>query len=102
MAEVLPTNRYVVALGPIKMEVLNFTGTITTADSAGNPSTTTQTGVDTADTFKTLIQNPKFAMVVADSDSSDTAWSTSFSGKTCTLTNTGASAVNIRVLVFGT
>lgn len=101
MAEVLPTNRFIVALGPVKLEIFEFTGTIVTADSAGNPSSTTQTGVDDADTVKTLIQNPLFAMVVTDSDSVNTNWATAFSGKTITLSNGGVTAANIRILVFG-
>ena len=96
MATITKSDRSLIAaLGPMKMEVMEFTGTIT--DSTGS----TQTGVDTADTIESFLANPTFAIVVADSDASDTAWSTSFSGKTLTLTNTGASAVNIRVLIFG-
>jgi hypothetical protein len=96
MAAIEPTTRYVTALGPVKMEVMEFTGTVNVVGGG------TQTGVDNADTVDTLIQGPKFALVVADSDASDTAWATSISGKTITLTNTGASGVNIRILAFGT
>ncbi len=95
MADLLPTVRHTAALGPMKMEVLNFLGTITLSTGG------TQTGVDTADTFKTLMVRPQFAFVVSNDDASDTAWETSFSDKTVTLTNSGASAVDINVIVFG-
>jgi hypothetical protein len=94
MAEVLPTNRFITALGPVKMEVFEFTGTV---DVQGGG---TQTGVDTADTVVTLIQNPTFAVAITDGDGGD-GWATSISDKTITLTNTGASGVNLRMFVFG-
>jgi hypothetical protein len=79
----------------MKMEVLNFLGTITLSTGG------TQTGVDDADTFSTLMVRPQFALVVANDDASDTAWETTFSDKTVTLTNTSATAVDVNIIVFG-
>jgi hypothetical protein len=96
MAALLPTTRYITALGPIKMEIVRFAGTVTTTTG------TTQTGVTSADTFTTLIQNPNFAICVNDGDTVNTSWVTSFSGKTATMTNSGVSNANgINLLVFG-
>ncbi len=79
------SNRFVVALGPIKMEILNLT-TVTDAD-----------------TVSTLIQRPLFAIGVSNSDETATNnTNISISGKTLTINNAdfgGADECNI--LVFG-
>ena len=94
-AELIPTNRYIVALGPIKMEIIDFTGTITQSDGS-----TTQTGVTSADTFKSNLASPSFALGVANTVAED-SFDVSISGKTLTMTNTGLSDGDCRILVFG-
>jgi hypothetical protein len=99
MAQLTPTNRYVIALGPIKCEIAQFQGTIT--DSDGN----TQTGVDDADTFESLLVRPVLGMGVDNTDGSDSANNMSIGiaadDKTVTINNASLSAANINVLVFG-
>ena len=79
--------RFIAALGPVKMEVVHLTGT------------TDQ------DTFTTLIQNPKFAIAGeqgADANSTVQPAITADS-KTVTIHNQTASAAagDVTVLVFG-
>jgi hypothetical protein len=95
MAALLPTSRYIVALGPIKMEIVEFTGTVT-LEGGGS----TQTGVTSADTYKSLLQNPKFALGVANTVAED-SFDVSISGKTLTMTNTGLTSGDARILTFG-
>lgn len=95
MANLLPTQSFLTVQGPVKVEYLEFTGTIT--DSTGS----TQAGVDTGDTFDSKMVTPKFCIITSKDDASDTAWEYSISGKRVTLTNTGASAVEITVIVIG-
>ena len=105
MAEVLPSveGRFITSLGPIKLEVLNLSGTLTVADSAGNPSSTTQTGVDDADTVKSLLQRPLFALgsIVSDAVTISQSFNVGISGKTLTINATDLAADNIVILVFG-
>ncbi len=103
MAELIPSNRFTAVLGPFKMEVINLAGTVVTADSAGNPSSTTQTGVDDADTVKTLMQGPKFAVASVTSDGVTINLSTNIaiSGKNLTINNANIAADNLVSTVFG-
>jgi hypothetical protein len=87
MAATVATQK-ICALGPIKMEVLNLTGTTN------------------ADTFTTLIQNPQFAM--ASEQGANTASTvaivlTGSGSKVGTIRQQTASggAGNLTVLVFG-
>lgn len=78
------SNRYVTALGPIKMEVMFLTD------------------VTTADTVTTLIQNPSNAIFQSDGTGGATvAPKASVSGKTVTLTQTALSAGAGTLIVFG-
>jgi hypothetical protein len=97
MAELLPTNRFVLAHGPCKEEIINLSGTIT--DSDGN----TQTGADDADTVKTLIQNPLFATgsITSDGVSDVLSFNVAISGKTLTLNHGGLAADNVVIRVIG-
>lgn len=94
MATLLPTTDIVTALGPIKMEIIEFTGTVTTSTG------TTQTGISTADTFSTKIQRPLQVFIQLDVENADGSTS-SISGKTVTFTNGGQSNVTARFLIFG-
>jgi len=94
MAQLLPTTDVVFALGPMKMEVIEFTGTVTTSTG------TTQTGISTADTFNTKMVRPTQVFVQWDSNGGDGS-TTSISGKTITLTNTGLTNQTVRFLIFG-
>ena len=78
-------NRFIAALGPVKMEVVDLI-TITNAD-----------------TFTTLIQNPKFVAVSEYGTSATTAVTTaSISTKTVTLVNASMNGTQKAVaLVFG-
>jgi hypothetical protein len=95
MADLTPTNRYIVALGPIKMEIIDFTGTITLSDASSS-----QTGVASGDTFKSNLGSPSFALGVVNTVAED-GTDVSISGKTLTITNTGLTDGDMRVLVFG-
>ena len=95
MANLLPTQSFLTVQGPVKVEYIEFTGTITDSDGA------TQSGVDDADTFDSKMVSPKFVVVTSKDDASDTAWEYSISGKRVTLTNSGASAVEITAIVIG-
>ena len=80
------SDQIVTVLGPIKCEIVNLTA------------------VSDGDTFATLIQSPRFAIGVNNTDTEVTsaALSLSISDKTITINNgglTGASVVNC--LVFG-
>lgn len=85
MAAVTTTRRYVVALGPIKLEI---------ADLAS---------VDDLDTYDTLIQNPVFGTFLVNTDTNSTAMSVNlgFSGKTVTFNNSTLSASTGVALIFG-
>ncbi len=104
MAELIPTNRATAVLGPIKMEIINIAGaSVVVADAAGNPSSTTQTGVVDADTVKTLIQNPIFAIADITSDAvtiTETVVAT-IVGKEITVNSTDLANDDIVLLVFG-
>lgn len=78
-------SRYIVPLGPVKMEVLNLTG------------------VTDADTVTSQLQNPKFAMAVINTDNGAATAPTnvSISGRTLTLNSADISSSEINVLVFG-
>lgn len=81
------SNRHVVALGPIKMELLNLTT------------------VANADTVTTTIQRPLWALGVNNTNAETTsaALNVAISGKTLTINNanlTGSSVVNIIVVGF--
>jgi len=95
MADLAPTSRYIVALGPIKMEIVEFTGTVTLSSGAS-----TQTGVASGDTFKSNLASPSFALGVVNTVAED-GTDVSISGKTLTMTNTGLTDGDMRVLVFG-
>ncbi len=103
MAEVIATNRYVADLGPIKMEILNFSGTVTLADSNGNPSSDTQTGVDDLDTYVSILGGPLFAVgrITTDAFANLVSFNVAISGKTLTFNRNLLSAHNIVVVVFG-
>ncbi len=94
MADVVPTTRFVTALGPVKVEFIEFTGTVTISTGG------TQTGVDTADTYTSSLVTPKFAFVQTDVDGAD-GWATSISNKVITLTNSGVSAQTVKMIVVG-
>ena len=94
MASLLPTTRYVTALGPIKMEIVEFTGTVTLATGG------TQTGISTADTFDSQLVRPLQVFIQIDVENADNSTS-SISGKTVTFTNGGQTNVTARFLVFG-
>jgi hypothetical protein len=96
MANLLPTQSFLTVQGPVKVEYVQFKGTITLSDG-----TTTQTGVDTADTFDSKMVAPKFVIVVSQDDDADIAWEHSISGKRITLTSTGAAADDISCIVIG-
>lgn len=78
-------NRHVTALGPIKMEVLNLTD------------------VDDAETVSTLIQNPKWAVGVVNTDAAaqTVALNVGISGKVLTINQASLSGAEVNVLVFG-
>ena len=84
MAAATVSDRYITALGPIKMEVVHLAAT-----------------TDHGDTFSTLIQNPKFAIAGSMTTSADPIFA-SISGKTVTVNNAGnTDNLEIVVLVFG-
>ena len=79
------SNRFVVALGPIKMEILNLTS------------------VTDADTVSSLLVRPLFAMAVKNTDeASSNETNVSISSKTLTLNNADLGGTDeVNVLVFG-
>ncbi len=85
MAAVTTTNKYVLPLGPIKMEV---------ADLAS---------VDDADTYVTTIQNPSFGFFVENTDTATIAVAVNlgFSGRTVTFNSTDLGAATGVLIVFG-
>lgn len=99
MAALVPTDRYVVALGPIKAEIVNFSGTVST--TAGG----TQTGVTDADTFESNLANPQFAIGSITSDAVSVAVSfnaaLTANSKTVTINTSDLANDNIVVIVFG-
>jgi len=91
-------------LGPIKVEIINLSGTNDIANAAGNPGGTTQTGVSTADTIKSQLQRPEFAIMVGNVDGVDgwaTAIGTGATAKVITMTNAGQSTAAASLLIFG-
>jgi hypothetical protein len=96
MANLLPTQSFLTVNGPVKVEYIEFKGTITLSDGV-----TTQTGVDDADTFDSKMVAPKFVIVTSQDDDADIAWQHTISGKRVTLTSTGASADDISCIVIG-
>lgn len=95
MATLLPSTQVLTVLGPIKMEIIEFTGTITDTTGA------TQTGISTADTFDTLMVTPAQVFIQVDVDGVDGSTS-SISGKRITFTNTSQTNITARFIVFGT
>jgi hypothetical protein len=84
MAATTPTQQYITALGPIKMEIVHL------------PATT-----DSGDTFTTRIQNPLFAIAGGMTTSADPIYCT-ISSRTVTVSNAGGTAnLEMTVLVFG-
>ena len=86
MAELTPTNRYVMPLGPIKMEVMNLED------------------VDDADTVVASIQRPLFgyAVMYTDGGAMTAAINPDISGRTITLNSADLTGVKDIVLtVFG-
>lgn len=79
------TNRYVVPLGPVKMEILNLTA------------------VTDADTVTSLLQRPVWAMAVPGTDAAakTVACTVAISGKTLTINDAELAAETVNVLVFG-
>ncbi len=94
-AKLLATTSKVFALGPMKCELVEFTGTVTKADGSG-----TQSGITTADTFDSRLVRPLHIFPQVDVDGVDGS-TTSISGKTVTFTNAGQSNVTARFLIFG-
>ena len=78
-------NRFLSALGPIKMEILNLTG------------------IATGDTVTTNMANPQFALGVDNTTGALTINTrVTLSGKTLTITNTSYAGAGVcNVLVFG-
>lgn len=77
-------NRYITALGPIKMEVMFLTA------------------VSTGDTVSSFLQNPENAMITTSNTGGATAAPTaSVSGKTITITQTSLAAGTATLVVFG-
>ena len=78
-------NRFIAALGPVKMEIMNLTG------------------VTDQDTVTTLIQNPKFCLAGEQGADANSTVQPAVSGKTVTLHNQAAAggAGDITLLVFG-
>ena len=94
MAKLLASTNKVFAIGPMKMELIEFTGTVTTSTG------TTQTGISTADTFDTTMVRPVHIFPQVDVNGVDGS-TTTISGKTVTFTNTGQTNITARFLVFG-
>lgn len=84
MAAATVNNRFVAALGPIKMEILNVTASDT-------------------NTVTTVIQRPLLALAVnnQDNDAATAPVNASISGKTITLNSTDISSSVVNLLVFG-
>lgn len=84
MAAATLNKRWVVALGPVKMEFQNLT-------------------VTDGETASTLIQNPQYAVAVVNTDdlTADKPCSTSISGKTITINNDDLSDSEVNMLIFG-
>ncbi len=78
-------NRFVTALGPIKMEAMSLTA------------------VTDADTVESLLVRPLFAMAVEDTDLATIAVAVNIgiSGKTLTFNSTDLSAATMNMIVFG-
>jgi hypothetical protein len=94
-AKVLPTQSFLTVNGPVKVEYVEFLGTLTTSTG------TTQTEVSDGDSFDSKMVGPKFVIVTNSDDGDDTSWTATISGKTITLTSTGASDVALRCIVVG-
>ena len=94
MAILLATTSKVFALGPMKCELAEFTGTVTTSTG------TTQTGISTADTFDSKLVRPLHVFPQVDVDGVDGS-TTSISGKRITFTNSGQTNITARFLIFG-
>lgn len=73
----------ITTLGPIKMEVVHLTT------------------VSDADTFTTLIQNPKFAIAGEFAANANSTVQTQLSGRTVTIQNPTTASGQVVVLVFG-
>lgn len=104
MAAVIPSERFIVPLGPVKVEIMSIAGSaVVVEDANGNPSSTTQTGVDDADTVKSLLQRPLFTMgaIVSDAVTISESFNASISGKTLTINSTDLAADDVVILVFG-
>jgi hypothetical protein len=94
-AKLLATTSKVFALGPMKFELVEFTGTVTLADGSG-----TQTGITDADTFDSKLVSPLHIFPQVDVDGVDGS-TTTISGKTVTFVNSGQSNITARFLIFG-
>jgi hypothetical protein len=94
-AKLLPTTDRLHAIGPMKMEIIEFTGTVTLADRSG-----TQSGISDDDTFDTQMVRPVHIFPQVDVDGVDGS-TTTISGKTVTFVNTSQANVTARFLVFG-
>ena len=79
------SNRFIAALGPVKMEIVDLTS------------------LTDGDTFTTLIQNPKFALCGEYGTDANGTATPSISTKTVTINNptTGGGSGKVCVLVFG-
>jgi len=99
MAELIPTNKFVTVLGPVKMEVINLAGTVTTSTG------TTQTGASDADTTRTTLQRAMFAVGVITSDDVTITRSMNVTiteaTKLLTLNSSDLANDNVAILVFG-
>jgi hypothetical protein len=100
MAELIPTNKFVTVLGPIKMEIINLAGTIAKADGTGNV-----TGVDDGDTTRTTLHRALFAMASITSDDVTVTRSVNVTiteaTKLLTINCVDLSDDNVAILVFG-
>lgn len=77
--------RFVVALGPVKAEILDLSAVADT------------------ESFKTQLQNPLFGfgVNVKDLDATTVAMNLSFSGRTVTVNQAGLTAADVVVIIFG-
>jgi hypothetical protein len=94
-AKLLATTSKVFAIGPYKVELVEFTGTVTLADLSG-----TQSGITDADSFDSKLVRPLHIFPQVDVDGVDGS-TTTISGKTVTFVNNGQSNVTARFLIFG-
>lgn len=91
MAEATPSMRKLVALGPIKMEIVHFDASSTDFD------------ITSGDYFYTLIQRPLFAMgsETEEANTNNMTCAVDATLKKVTVTQTGLSTDSAVILVFG-